>query len=82
MHDARTVKSRAIHDRHISLLILTAVLTPHTATAQAIPLQASDALARNESDSTDAMAELSRQIDAIQREYDAAVQHATPRKED
>jgi hypothetical protein len=41
-----------------------------------------DALVRSETDDIDPMAELSREIEVLRREYQAAVQHATPRKED
>jgi hypothetical protein len=41
-----------------------------------------DALARSEDDDVDPLAELSRQIEIVRREYAAAVQHATARKED
>lgn len=41
-----------------------------------------EALVRSETDDIDPMAELSREIEILRREYQAAVQHATPRKED
>jgi hypothetical protein len=40
-----------------------------------------EALARSEADDIDPMAKLTRQIEIVRREYDAAVQHAAPRKE-
>jgi len=40
-----------------------------------------EALTRSRDDAIDPMAELSRQIEIVRREYNAAVQHATPRKD-
>jgi hypothetical protein len=41
-----------------------------------------EALARSEANDIDPMAELSRQIEFVRREYEAAVQHATTRNQD